>query len=159
MNSAIVVFALISCAACSVDSEQASKFGVTYNPVRQSVGLPLLETDWVRPLQFGGDQISWKSPRSEAKGISQHTKKTVYLDGAGIVSEDDTYVSGRWISFKAVDPDAGEGWEELTVRYDYRHQKWLCFWKSDTGLRTISKSESDRILKSWGLCLDQNQDT
>jgi hypothetical protein len=144
-------FAVVACSACSDSAGDGSRFGVEYNGVRKSNGLPSLRSDWNRIVQFVGGQAAWNSPSERKIGVPQYVQKNVFWDRSGIISEDDTYISGRWISRKAIDPDSGDGWEELVVKYNYRSKSWECFWITDTGLENISKSKAEELIRDWGL--------
>jgi len=151
MSSKLYLALMFLVTSCGNKSDELESYGVSLNDDREAAGLPKLQSDWVPIVSFSGKQITWNSPREFTKGIPQHTQKVVTWNEAGIVSEQDTFISGEWVSLVRVDPDSSYGWEELVMRFIFENQSWECFWKSDKGLKVISKSKAQELKVKWKL--------
>lgn len=141
---------------CSPNVNRATKYGVMANTMREQVGLPLLPTNWVLYGGFHRRVLTWFNPDGRAllaKGQPSHASKEVEVVGDKIVSETDTYWSGKMVT-----ADEQKVEEAMVVTYSFDLAKqgkspWSCFMPCGGG--TFSKAQADEILKKWGISTDQ----
>jgi hypothetical protein len=153
MNIRYICVLWLSCISfiCCKQSAFIENFGKKYNETRKSVGLPLLPDQFYLSNNNSKHKISWISKKNREINIPQFDMKVIAVDSTGLISEDNVYTSGRWVSLKNIDPDAGDGWEELVIRYHFVEKKWECFLSNENGLKIISKYEAEAFLEKYGL--------
>jgi hypothetical protein len=152
----VALGALLPLAACE-PSPGSKKYGMAFNSVRRTKGIPEIPVNWV--LADGSTNLDWRDPAWDGKSAGHHVKLMwLGVDGAAL-EETDVYYSGR--SFD--NPADGTLPEKVSVTYDYRPGRSASPWRVDAelapsvpprvgdyGVRTLTLDEADQLLSSWG---------
>ena len=132
-------------------------YGVEYNPVRDSLGIVLLDSSWVPDTWDGA--TAW-GPK-EKHSYPYHTIKQVNYNDNSLYCEIDSYCNGE--EYETVD---GYHKVRLHVAYFYRSARsgplggiafnadtvgWYCLLDNSLGSTNISKAQADSIIKAWGI--------
>ena len=133
-------------------------YGVEHNPVRDSLGIVLLDSSWVAFATWDG-ATAW-GPK-EKQPYPYHTGKQVNYNNDTLYCEIDSYCNGE--TYQTVD---GPSKVYLTVVYYYRSARsgplagiafnadtvgWICVFDDSPGGSMISKAQADSIIESWGI--------
>ena len=132
-------------------------YGVEHNPVRDSLGIVLLDSSWI-PYTWDG-ATAW-GPK-EKQPYPYHTGKQVNYNDDSLYCEIDSYCNGE--EYETVD---GCHKVRLHVAYFYRSARsgplggiafnadtvgWYCLLDNSPGSTHISKAQADSIIKAWGI--------
>ena len=133
-------------------------YGVEHNPVRDSLGIVLLDSSWV-PLHTWDGATVW-GPEEEPP-FPRHSSKQVNYNNDSLYCEIDVYGNGE--TYQTVDGPSGVS---LEVVYYYRSARsgplagiafnadtvgWICVFNDSPGGSMISKARADSIIESWGI--------
>lgn len=139
---------------CGSKVNRASKYGVEANAIRKQVGLPILPPDWALYRGDRGPTLGWFNPNREAllaRGKPCRSMLGVEVVGDQIKTEEDEYWSGRMIHVDETDiPEA----MIITYSFDLAKQgkkPWKCLIFGGPQDGHYSKTEADKILKTWGI--------
>ena len=132
-------------------------YGVEHNPVRDSLGLVLLDSSWVPDTWDGA--TAW-GPK-EKQSYPSHTVKQVNYNNDTLYCESDSYGNGE--NYETVD---GLSSVCIVVMYFYRLPRsgpwagatfykdsvgWICQLYDSPSSTDISKAQADSIIKAWGI--------
>ena len=132
-------------------------YGVEHNPVRDSLGIVLLDSSWI-PYTWDG-ATAW-GPK-EKQPYPYHTAKQVNYNNGTLYCEIDSYSNGE--KYETVD---GYNRVYLEIAYFYRPAcsgplggmafntdtvGWYCLFNNSPGSTNISKAQADSIIKAWGI--------
>ena len=132
-------------------------YGVEHNPVRDSLGIVLLDSSWI-PYTWDG-ATAW-GPK-EKQPYPYHTGKQVNYNDDSLYCEIDSYCNGE--EYETVD---GCHKIRLHVAYFYRSARsgplggiafnadtvgWYCLLDNSHGDQSVSKAQADSIIKAWGI--------
>ena len=156
MNPALLlVFIVLSLAACSKSPDLVQKFGMEYNSERSRFGLRPISADSVLMIKHEYIFPVWVNPIRQKIGnprVPHWVSKQLEIRDLMIASETETYSSGHEYSVG----EKGMREEQLIIRYDYNMAKagkspWLCkvFWGPLQG--DYSLEQANEILIKWGL--------
>lgn len=86
--------------------------------------------------------------------MAGHVWKALTLQGTQLVSEADTYYSGR--QFPSREPDGGLDLQSLTIEYFYPTSQsgsgtWSCSLLTSTGVAGITYEAATNVLTMWGV--------
>ena len=133
-------------------------YGVEHNPVRDSLGIVLLDSSWVAFDTWDG-ATAW-GPK-EKQPYPYHTVKQVNYNNDSLYCEIDSYSNGE--KYETVD---GCHKIRLHVAYFYRSARsgplggiafnadtvgWVCRFYDSHGGQSVSKAQADSIIKAWGI--------
>ena len=132
-------------------------YGVEHNPVRDSLGIVLLDSSWI-PYTWDG-ATAW-GPK-EKQPYPYHTGKQVNYNDDSLYCEIDSYCNGE--EYETVD---GCHKIRLHVAYFYYSARsgplggiafnadtvgWYCLLDNSHGDQSVSKAQADSIIKAWGI--------
>ena len=132
-------------------------YGVEHNPVRDSLGIVLLDSSWI-PYTWDG-ATAW-GPK-EKQPYPYHTGKQVNYNDDSLYCEIDSYCNGE--EYETVD---GCHKIRLHVAYFYRSARsgplggiafnadtvgWYCLLDNSHGDQSVSKAQADSIIQAWGI--------
>ena len=132
-------------------------YGVEHNPVRDSLGIVLLDSSWI-PYTWDG-ATAW-GPK-EKQPYPYHTGKQVNYNDDSLYCEIDSYCNGE--EYETVD---GCHKIRLHVAYFYCSARsgplggiafnadtvgWYCLLDNSHGDQSVSKAQADSIIKAWGI--------
>ena len=161
MKSLVCFFLLLSlfssCLRRAPKTIYPACYGVEHNPVRDSLGIVLLDSSWVADTWDGA--TAW-GPK-EKQSYPSHTVKQVNYNDDTLYCERDSYCNGE--EFETVD---GLNLVYLYVVYFYRSARsgplggiafnadtvgWVCRFYDSHGGQSVSKVQADSIIKAWGI--------
>ena len=134
------------------------RYGIEHNKVRDSLGIPLLDSSWVAIHMWDGVTV-W-GPK-EKQPYPRHTLKQVSYFNDTLYCEYDIYTNGE--EYQTID---GSESIYLAIWYFYRPARcgpWdMMTWNRDTvgwcymfydtpAGHSVNKAKADSILTSWGL--------
>ncbi len=137
----IGLFILLGC-----KDQSAYKYGPDYNPIRQHLRIPIIESNWKTPSRPDDLYQIWGLGKELEKVGGHHSLKLVILKGADIVSEEDTYLYHTNGKLKYT----------LTYLYTYEAPSEWYHWKcklvdeennTDNDYFPIEKADS--LLNAW----------
>lgn len=128
--------------------EDNIQFGKNFNHVRDSLGVPIIEEDWIISESNPYDRF-WKS--SDAFGKSNlpiHESKISYIRDNDIVSEEDDFFYDMADSLAY----------RLILRYEFKKSVWDCevveirkLEKRPAKYWPVTPAQADSILRKWRL--------
>jgi len=161
MKNLIYLFLLLSlfsgCLHRAPKTIYPACYGVEHNPVRDSLGIVLLDSSWI-PYTWDG-ATAW-GPK-EKQPYPYHTGKQVNYNDDSLYCEIDSYCNGE--EYETVD---GCHKIRLHVAYFYRSARsgplggiafnadtvgWYCLLDNSHGDQSVSKAQADSIIKAWGI--------
>ena len=134
-------------------------YGVEHNPVRDNLGITLLDSNWVA---FSTWEVGTAWGPKEKQPYPYHTTKQMGYFNDTLYCELDSYTNGEQY-------ETEDGLETVLLRvmYFYRSSRsgplggltygddvigWYCVYESGLGIHShISKAEADSILELWGI--------
>lgn len=153
INCFFVALLCLMISGCS-NKELDTKYGTSFNRVREKNGVPLLSKKWNIATKFNRDEISWVP----------HNNKEIYDLKKVIIRSDFIVDSNRFCSGRKVksgDPDCGLGDEYISMHYYFdktgtKVKKLEIYTNSpDASNYKIELNEAKSLLKKWGVDFDK----
>lgn len=142
-----ILFAfLIGCH--SRDKEFSDQFGLPLNEDRNQLSLAEVNEKWEFHAKMAVKEGYWNNSNPEsAAGLRM--KKIKWDEALELEWEQDEYISGKMVSLKKIDPDAGDGLESLTILYNYKLKTYTCYLTSSAGLTELPLPKAKAIKEAW----------
>ena len=147
-----VALLMSSCSNSGLDS----KYGIAFNPERNKIGLPVLDSTWTYSRAIGVIGGGWINPNCKKDTPCYYKKNFLCNDDRTMLWEEDMYVGPN--KYTTVD---GTFEETLYITYYFKDKRWKYLWRKGVTVENsrwefdeyieISSKEADSLLTLWGL--------